>query len=202
MVVRPCDLPRMVRPLKRLDLTGCDRDEARLKLETFITPPTAPESEPQFEEVPTSGFATEPEPPFEPEALFRELEEQLERASNQMPENYPVLSVQAKIAAARLRFGGKRQSGKVTLCLIGDMARYFHELASTIAAMEEADRPALAALRPAVEKLLRSVKEAGTDAKSKDLTEAPWPPGCQAEIRQHRLFSSGRELLGRLTVLE
>ena len=62
------------------------------------------------------------------------------------------------------------------------MARFFHQLASTIAAIEEADRPALAALRPAVEKLLRSVEEAGTDAKSKDLTEAPWPPGCQAEI--------------------
>ena len=32
VVIRPCELPRMVRPLKRLDLTGCDRDEARFRL--------------------------------------------------------------------------------------------------------------------------------------------------------------------------
>ena len=66
VVVRPCDLPRLVQPLKRVDLTACDRDEARSRLATFITPPSAPEGEPHFEEVPTRGHATEPEPTFEP----------------------------------------------------------------------------------------------------------------------------------------
>ena len=58
----------MVQPLKRLDLTGCDKSEARSRLEAFITPPAAPDSEPPFEVAPKSGHATEPEPPFDSKA--------------------------------------------------------------------------------------------------------------------------------------
>lgn len=68
VVIRPCELPILVQPLKRLEIAGCDRDEARSRLEKFITPPTAPESEPPFEGVAIGGQATEPEPPFEPAA--------------------------------------------------------------------------------------------------------------------------------------
>ena len=32
VVVRPCNLSRLVRQLKRLDLTGCNKDEARARL--------------------------------------------------------------------------------------------------------------------------------------------------------------------------
>jgi len=68
VVIHPCKLPKMVQPLKRLDLTGCDKSEARSRLEAFITPPAAPDSEPPFEVAPKSGHATEPEPPFDSKA--------------------------------------------------------------------------------------------------------------------------------------
>ena len=70
VVIRPCELPKLVGHLKGLDLTDCDKNEARLKLEEFITPPTAPEFEPDFDGIPGDGHATKLEPPTEPEPHF------------------------------------------------------------------------------------------------------------------------------------
>jgi len=99
-----------------------------------------------------------------------------------MPENFPAQAVAAKLAAARLRVGGKRQSGTLAPCLIGDLARFFHELAKAIA---NVDSSALAALRPAVEKLLGSMAKATNEIGPEVPVNAPWPTGRQAEILKY-----------------
>ncbi len=64
VVIRPCELPKLVGHLKGLDLTDCDKNEARSRLEEFITPSTAPEIEPDFDEVQTNSHPSRSEPPF------------------------------------------------------------------------------------------------------------------------------------------
>ena len=66
ILIYPCELPMLVQPLRWLDLTDCGRDQARSKLRSFITPPTAPKYEPPFEEVVTGGHATASEPAYKP----------------------------------------------------------------------------------------------------------------------------------------
>ena len=81
-------------------------------------------------------------------SVLSDLAEQVKRAANQLPESFAAASVAAKIKSAELRTKAAGAGKPVEPVLLGELGRYFVELARVVGVMAEAERPELAALHP------------------------------------------------------
>jgi hypothetical protein len=111
--------------------------------------------------------------------LAFELEQQVARADNQMPEDFPAIAVMAEIEAIKRLPPPEQMQDRVTAVELGELARFFWHLASAVDAME--NRPELSALQLAAESLFAAAEAIEKVLRGDRGADAAWPPESPSE---------------------